>query len=483
MSLLGVAIGGTKAQVNLVGAPSFAQVNPYGLYNHYKSDEYASHYPNIRPVTNELMQIVPRAIDGNGAQVQHAALNALFHPNRRDSLPMFVEKLGVSVLALDYTYILVWRREGMEARPGGDFGVGGSKIAGYTFLECPALEYRDGRVFYKIGTQEFTEDEVIAIPGGAKPGNLYGGYSPALAAAKWATVDGYIADFQRGFFENNAIPAGVFKIAAKSIPDYNDMVDKLKERHQGAGNNNNVSYTHVPMDPKGNLAPAQIEWVPFAQSNKEIDFQPILTHVDDRLSESYGVSSIIKGVDSEAKYSNAEVSEAGFAKRAVKPLALRIYSQITHELNRITGGLGCAITFKYDIPAVSDAEKVKAETKKIESEIIIKYTSEPYNWSLDTVVDAFDLPKRYKLLRKGDETPVIDNDQGDVDDGDEVSLSPDPSKIDGTSTINKVEKELHCSVCNRFLGVTFNDIYTDKLKCSNSSCKELAVPTISASSQ
>lgn len=478
MNILGTALKGAKAQVNLVGAPSFAQVNPYGLYNHFKSDEYASHYPNVRPITNELMQIVPYAINSNGKPVAHAALDALFHPNKRDSLPMFMEKMGVSVLAQDYTYLLVWRKEGQEAKPGGEFGRGGNRIAGYTFLECPGIEYRDGKIYYKMGAQEFSEDEVIAIPGGAKPGDLYGGYSPAMSAAKWARLDGYIADFQNGFFENNAIPAGVFKVAAPTVTEYKDMVEKLKERHRGAGNNNNVSYTHAPLDAQGNQAPAQVEWIPFAQSNKEIDFEPLLKHVDNRLSESYGVSSIIKGVDSAAKYSNAEVSEAGFAKRAVKPLALRIYSQITHELNRITGGLGVAITFKYEIPAVSDAELVKAKTKREEVSMLKELIDMGY--SLDSAVDALQLPQSYKLLKLGTGAAVIDNDKPEVDEGDEVQKSPDPTKIDGVTPLNNAERELHCSKCDRFLGTTARDTVDEKLKCPISKCGALDIPVVKA---
>jgi hypothetical protein len=119
-------------------------------------------------------------------------------------------------------------------------------------------------------------------------------------------------------------------------------------------------------------------------------------------------------------------------------LLLRNYTQITHELNRITGGTGVAITFKYDIPIVADEEKVKAETKNIEGEIILKYTSNPYNWSLDSVVDAFKLSTSYKKLKKGESTETkIDNDKPDVDEGGEVDDAPDPSKIDGVTPVNK----------------------------------------------
>lgn len=442
MKILSTAVGAIRSEVNLVGAPSFAEVNPYGLYNHFKADEYASSYPNVRPITNELMGIIPHAIDGNGKPVAHPSLDALFHPNKTDSLPMFMEKLGVSVLALPYTYLLVWRKEGGVAKPGGNFGFKGKNIGGYTFLERPAVSYADGKIFYKIGSQTFTEDEVIAIPGGSRPDSLYEGYSPAMSACRWATLDGYIGDYQNGFFKNGAIPSGMFRIAAATNQDFKDMKAKLEERHQGAGNNNNVSYSHVPLDSTGKAQQAQLEWVPFTQSNKDIDFEPLLKHVDNRLSESYGVSSIIKGVDSNAKYSNAEVSEAGFAKRAVKPLALRIYSQITHELNRITGGLGVSLTFKYDIPAVSDAEKVKAETKQIEGDIIIKYTSEPYNWSLESVVEAFQLSNSYKLLRQGTQPVVIDNDKPEVDEGNEVSTAPERREIDGVTPISNLKSEL-----------------------------------------
>lgn len=476
MQIIGRAFSSPKANVNLIGAPSFAQVNPYGLYNHFKSDEYASHYPNVRPITNELMGIVPYAIGANGEPTKHAALDALFHPNKRDSLPMFMEKLGVSVLAQDYTYLLVWRNEGGEARPGGNLGFKGGNIAGYTFLENPAISYVDGKIYYTIGSQVFTENEVIAIPGGAKPGNLYAGYSPYLAACKWATLDGYIADYQNGFFKNGAIPSGLFEIVAATTQEYDDIVDEMERRHAGAGNNNKPTFSHTPIDTTGKAVQSQIKWTPLTQSNKDIDFEPLLKHVDDRLSENYGVSGIIKGVDSNATYNNAEVSENGFAKRAVKPLALRIYSQITHELNRITGGLGVAITFKYEIPAVSDAEKVKAETKKVEVESIKELLE--LGFSLDSAVDALQLSPAYKLLRLGNEAPVIDNDKPEVDEGNEVDGSPDPSKIDGVTPLNSVEKQLHCSDCDRFLGTTTKSEYTDKIKCANSKCKVLKVPTI-----
>lgn len=437
MGLLAKAIQPRSQMHNYVGAPSFRTNNPYlDLFSCYSADEYASQFSSIRSIANEYMTIRPYAVDSNGKQVGHPALNALYHPNKKDSSVLFAEKIAVSTLSLPITYILVWRNEGGVAKPGGNLGIKGKNIAGFTFLERPAIDVRDGKKYYKIGAQEFTEQEVMELPGGAKPTDLYAGYSPSQAASRWSTLDSYIADFQKGFFENGAIPAGQFVITAVSNQDYNDTVDKLQEAHRGASKNNNVTYSPRPIDPNTKKpADAKIEWIPYQQSNKDIDFKPLLEHVNNRLSEAYGVSGVIKGVDSNATYNNAEVSENGFAKRAVNPLALRNYTQITHELNRITGGIGVAITYKYDIPAISDAEKVKAETKAVEMQMIRDLVLAGY--TLDSAVDALELSPAYKNLKIGaTSTTTIDNDKPDVDDGNEVDNAPDPEKIDGVTPVN-----------------------------------------------
>jgi phage portal protein BeeE len=420
------------------------------------------------------MTVLPKAIDKNGKTVQNNAIvNALFHPNLADSVVSFSEKIAVSTLVLPKTYLLVWRNEGGVAKPGGDFGARGSNIAGFTFLERPGITRRDGKTYYNVGAQEFSENEVIVLPGGVNPHSLYDGYSPTEASVKWITLDGYIADFQKGFFENNAIPSGMFVITAPSVKEYEDIVTMLQSRHRGAGNNNNVTYSHKPIDKNtGKPAEAQIEWIPFQQSNKDIDFKSLFQQANSRIDQAYGVSQFIKGVDDAPNYATAQVSEANFSKRAVKPLLMRNYAQITHELNRITGGLGIAITFTYAIPAVADQEKVEAETNKLNGELVTLMVEKGY--TVGSVVDAFDLPKRLKLLSKTDDKSTIENDKPEVDDGKEVVKSPDPDKIDGVTPLN----ELHCSACDRFLGTTDRAEATDKLKCSNSKCRTLAIPVV-----
>lgn len=471
VKILGTALKGSGLQNSanhnldsLKGAPTFNRGGLHSIFANLDSNAYETAYPSISAIAKEYMQVRPFAIGSNGEKVEGVpALNALYHPNQKDSSVMFAQKVAVSTLVHRKTYLLVWRREGRNVYPGGR--ITPQNIAGYTFLEFPSVTRRDGKTFYGVGAQEFNENEVIVLPGGVDPDNLYAGYSPNEASRRWAKLDDYIADFQAGFFENGAIPAGQFVVTAATIDDYNDTVDMLEQKHRGAGKNGNVTYAHRPVT-DGKVAEAQIEWIPFSQSNKDIDFKNLFEQVNKRIDTAFGVPQIVKGVDDAATYANAQVAEKGFAKRAVYPLLLVNYTQITHELNRITNGLGTAITFKYELPKVSDEEKVDAEATKIQTETIILLLDKGY--SLDSIIDSLEFSNAFKNLKKGDEKPKIINDKPDVDEGGEVREAPDPDEIDGITPLNVVE--LKCEECGRYLGNTTQPLVAT-IKCSGSKCK------------
>lgn len=424
-----------KMSHNFVGAPSFREQNPgYSFLNCYEADTYASIYPSIKAIANEFMTIRPYSINANGKPVESVAVNALYHPNQQDSSVAFFEKLAVMNLTHRKTYLLVWRREGNEAKPGGD--ITPQNIAGYTFLENPGITRRDGHTLYNVGSQEFSDQEVIVIPGGVDPYDLYGGYAPGEASRRWAKLDDYIADYQAGFFENGAVPAGQFIITAASGEDFNDIVDKMQARHRGAGKNNNVTYTPRPVDQAtGKPVDAQVEWIPFASTNREIDFKNLFEQANKRIDSAFGVPASIRGVGENNNYATAQTDQQNFIRFTVSPLALRIYTQITHELNRITNGLGVAITYTLVLPAISDEQKTQAETKTLEVAALTSLITAGF--SLDSTVDALRLSNSYKLLKQGAGKTEIDNDKPEVDEGGEVTESPDPEKIDGVTPLNK----------------------------------------------
>lgn len=420
--------GGSQANKSL----SFNyRSNPYHgslTWDWAKGMAFDNTYPSVSKIANAFMEIRPYAIDQNGKPLQKMpAVDKLYHPNQQMSSVDFRQALAVSALSHRTTYILVWHRgENGEAVAGGG-GITPDNIAGYTFLEDCYIKVVDGHKYYKSPSLkfEFSDREVIEISAGIDPYDLSAGYSPTQAVKKWANIDDYIASYEGGLFENDAVPSGQFVITAPSADAFNEIVDEMQAKHRGSGNNNNVQYIHRPISADtGAVMPAQIEWIPFSQSNKDMSLETIFKQVNDKIDSTFGVPASIRGVNDNNTYASVKVDERIFVKWTLRPFATKIWTRFTHELNRITGGLGYAITFDVEIPSIADEEKIDAERKKVEADIINQMLDRGY--SLDSIVDAFEFSNAYKLLEKGaDDEATIENDKPDVDTGDEVEDSPE----------------------------------------------------------
>lgn len=427
MAILKSAFGETSKSAVYSDNHTYAgQVSGFSTYGVYKSRSYDNVFPNISKIADAFMVIRPYAVDDNGKPVREArAVDKLYHPNQQMSSVDFREALAVMSLVHRKVYLLAWRKEGKQVLPGGN--ITPDNIAGYTFLEGVSEIKAGSEKYYVFGSTRYDKHEIIEIYAGVDPYDLSRGYSPTVAAHQWTTLEDYIAAYESGFFENGAIPSGQFIITAPTVAEFNDQVDKMQEKHRGAGKNNNIAYVHRPTDNSGKPLDAQIEWIPFAQTNKQLPLKDLFDQVNKKLDAAYGVPDEIKGYLQNSNYASVSVAEKVFIAYVVKPFALKIWTRFTHELNRITGGLGYSITFDLDVPGLADEDKVKTETKKVESEIILSMTAAGY--SLESIVNAFKFTNAYKLLKKDDSKPVIDNDKPDVDNGDEVEGSPDSNDI------------------------------------------------------
>lgn len=408
-------------------------------YSFYKGNSYDNTYPSIKAIVNKFIVIRPYAIDANGKPLKESNIvNALYHPNKQMSATDFREALAVMILVHPKVYLLLWHYEGNAAYAGGE--ITEDNFAGLTFLEGVSETVSSGKKYYQCGGKTYSENEVIEIFSGYDPYNLSRGYAPSNAIQKWANVDDYIAAYQAGFFENGAVPAGQFIITAKDATEFNDIVAKIQRSHRGSGRNNNVIYAHRPIDPAtGAATSAQIEWVPFAQTNKEMSLDSVFKQANDKIDSAFGVPASIRGVNDNNTYASVRVDEQIFIKYTVEPFATKIYSRLTHELNRVTGGLGYAITFDLEIPGIADEEKIEAEKKMVEFNLINQAITAGY--SLDSVVDAFGLSKGYKLLKQEYTPPVIVNDKPEVDEGDEVDDTPDSAQLNNNEKAKLVKSE------------------------------------------
>lgn len=376
-------------------------------------DMYDNIFPYVNAIAQRFSTIIPYAVTSDGRRLDPAppALSALYAPNDTYSCLEFLKLIASGILTQSHVDILVWTTEG----PGGN--ITPDNITGYTLLPANSRVYNDTRsnwyhrVTMDLGNgarqYEFTRDETIALSYSRHPDDPSRGVSPAMTIKKWANVDDMIADYERGFFGNNAVPAGMLGIVSENAEDFQRNRARLEETFRGAGNNNGIAYNMIPVDPLTHK-PSQtskLVWVPFQNSNDSLDLQTVNDVVNNRLANALAVPDIIRGIDNGQTYANAEMAERAFIENTLKPLCMTVWDKWQFELDRITGGLGYGITFTLDLPAQTEVEKAQAETQQIRINNLIQLIN--MGATVETAVEALGLPEAYRRLNLHPNTPNI----------------------------------------------------------------------------
>ncbi len=367
-------------------------------------DTYDNIFPYVNAIAQRFSTIIPYAVTADGTKLDTApaALRALYAPNDTYSCLEFLKLIASGILTQSHVDILVWTKEG----PGTN--ITADNITGYTILPTNSRVYNNNRsdwyhsVTMDIGDgprpYEFTRDETISLSYSQHPNDPTRGISPAMTIKKWANVDDMIADYERGFFGNNAVPAGMLGIVSENAEDFQRNRARLEETFRGAGNNNGIVYNMVPVDPithKPSQA-SKLVWVPFQNSNDTLDLKTVSDVVNNRLANALAVPDIVRGLDSGQTYANAEMAERSFIENTLKPLCMTVWDKWQFELDRITGGLGYGITFDLDLPAQTEVEKTQAETQQIRVSNLIQLVN--MGATVESAVDALGLPESYKRL-------------------------------------------------------------------------------------
>lgn len=367
-------------------------------------DTYDNIFPYVNAIAQRFSTVIPYAVTSDGRRINPApaALSALYSPNDTYSCLEFLKLIASGILTQSHMDILIWTTEG----PGGN--ITPDNITGYTLLPANSRVYNDDRtswthrVTMDLGdgaTQyEFTRDETISLSYSRHPDDPTRGISPAMTIKKWANVDDMIADYERGFFGNNAVPAGMLGIVSENAEDFQRNRARLEETFRGAGNNNGIAYNMIPVDPLTHK-PSQtskLVWVPFQNSNDSLDLQTVNDVVNNRLANALAVPDIIRGIDNGQTYANAEMAERAFIENTLKPLCMTVWDKWQFELDRITGGLGYGITFTLDLPAQTEVEKIQAETQQIRINNLLQLVNA--GASIETAIEALNLPEAYRRL-------------------------------------------------------------------------------------
>jgi len=335
------------------------------IYINALCSNYENFFAQVRPLINEMKSVIPYGVGRNGGTLSTARtpeLAVLMDPDEDMGWAEFMDAALATWLTEEELNIHVWKN--------------GRRVTGYTILpvgsRIPGMD--GGKDLFQVstinnGTEVLTRDEVMTLRFSRSPRNLDKGVSPASAAMTWAQIDDLVAQYQKAFLENGAIPASITVIRASTKEKYEEVRKDLENGLKGAKNRNKTVYLWRQFLPTGEERD-QVEVKTIQGPNSTLALKDINQIITDRLNKVFGVSNFILGDDSSAKYDNAEQSNYQFISRRVYPALLSFWSQFQHELDRITGGLGYAIQFDLEFPELTDRLKTQAETAKINAETL-----------------------------------------------------------------------------------------------------------------
>lgn len=360
-----------KAQVQTVRneldrAPNRRQVIKQEIAGqHFVSplcSDYENLFPQLRPLINEMKMVHPFGLGRNGARQplsRTPELAALEYPNDDMGWDEFMDLIFATWLT--EREALIWVHKSARG-----------KVLGYTALPVGCRKWIGSEERFSFISAsgeaiELSREEVMVLRFSRSPKNPDQGVSPATVAHFWAQIQDLLAQYQKAYLENGAVPASITFITAASQESYNEKRRALETGLSGARNKNKTIYAWRHLLPDNTMGD-EIEVKTIQGNNSTLAIREIMEIASDQLNKAVGVSNFILGDDSSAKYDNAELSTQQFMLHRVYPALVSFWNQFQHEIDRITGGIGYSISFDLDIPELTEQSKVKAETKRVQAE-------------------------------------------------------------------------------------------------------------------
>ncbi len=375
--------------------------------------DYENVFAQVQPLINDMKMVRPFGVGKNGAKLPLARtpeVVLLNNPNDEMGWGEFAGSMFATWLTEDELNIHVHMERG--------------RVTGYSILPPGCKIYNgDGSYYFQVDTIDegiinLTRDEVMTLRFSRSPKNLQRGISPATAVRAWAQAEDVLAQYERAYIENGAIPASLTFIRASSKDKFNAVKQELEGNLRGARNHGKTVYIWRQFDTDSNESLDQVEVKTIQGNNSTLAIKELTDIINDHLNKAYGVSNFILGDDSSAKYDNAELSDYQFTKRRVYPALMAFWDQFQFELDRIVGGLGYAIQFELELPDLTERSKVRAETNKIRTETLKQLIEAGSPAS--SAVKALDLGDEWLPVARGIMTkaltePVLDKQKNQVE--------------------------------------------------------------------
>lgn len=367
------------------------------IANHLTVSPLCSDYENVfaqvQPLINDMKMVKPFGVGKNGGRLpitRTPELALLETPNDEMGWGEFAGAMFATWLTEDELNIHVH--------------FDGRKVAGYSIIPPGGKIYLgNGDYYFQVNTGEgyetLSREEVMTLRFSRSPKNLQKGISPATAVRAWAQAEDVLAQYERAYIENGAIPASITFIRASTLDKFNQARKELEHNLRGPRNHGKTVYVWRQFNNDTGESLDQVEVKTIQGNNSTLAIKELTDIINDHLNKAFGVSNFILGDDSSAKYDNAELSDYQFIRRRVYPALTAFWDQFQFELDRVTGGIGYAISFELEMPDLTERRKVQAETTRIRVEslkTLVEAGAPPL-----AAVEALEMSEKWRPVARG----------------------------------------------------------------------------------
>lgn len=364
---------------------NFFSSDPFKLLNLDKNfnGKYDNYYPNANRIVQIASQYPIYLVDEDGGKSETPFAEVLNKPNKSYPRRKVFEQIYTELITHGESNLFIWHKDGKGESSHFDKVLNPDTFTGITLVSG----YDTSRLTKK------DKEGIVKLTYGVNQKNVFLGYSPTQAANAWRKMQDAMGSHSTSFAANSGMPMGTFIITAQNEEQYLGVKKELAKRTVGAKNAGKVLFSYKPSTSQE----AQIQWVQFTSKDAQ-DYTTQLEYTDKKIDQNFGVPGVIKGTNDEANYATASVSRAGFIEFSIKPLVESVADQLDFYLKQRFSLVGTIVS-NVEVPTIADESLIEAQATAAQIDIFDQKLAE--GWTPESIIAAYNLPKRFLLL----ETP------------------------------------------------------------------------------
>ncbi len=199
-------------------------------------------------------------------------------------------------------------------------------------------------------------DQVIFIRT-PNPLDIYRGLSPVQTIMTDLEATNQASEYTSNWFRNGAYPGGIIEAEQNiSDEDFDQLLSRWKETHQGTSNVNRVAILESGM-----------KWQSISPSHDDMQLVEIKESTRETIRESFGFPKAMMGATDDVNKANAYAGEVLFARWIVKPRLCRIRDALNQFFLPMFGPSAQGLEFDFLNPVPEDDE-IAAEVLRNKAE-------------------------------------------------------------------------------------------------------------------